>query len=107
MPLPTARGDALRAAADLIDLLPRPLPPAVIRVTDRVEVEFPSAGSTLGRVLAIALLAHEIGDEDGPRRTAVGRTARGTFKGVDVFAYAYVSPSEQDELEQIAREVQF
>lgn len=83
----------------------QPHPDAAVTVKSETSVEIVLDGpeSPLARVLALALLAAELGDEDGPEVIpGVSRYTCGEFQGVFFLISTPVTAEMQAELEALA-----
>lgn len=94
----------------LLDTLPGHVRPTASFATfdgspDWLEIKLDGAEPPLTRVLALAFLAVEIGDEDGPERGPDGRYTLGMFLGARVLVTTPITPAQQAELERFGAEM--
>lgn len=84
----------------------QPHPSALVRVNSMgsVDVELNGDESPLFRVVALAVLAAELGDEDGPEAIPGGeRYTCGTWRDVFFLIRTPISAEQQAELERLGR----
>jgi hypothetical protein len=77
---------------------PHPAATANVKSPGFVEIELNGDETPLFRVMALALLATTIGDEDGPTMIPSGRYAFGRFQGVEFLITTTITPKQQLEL---------
>jgi hypothetical protein len=89
----------------LIDTLPEPRATYTICAagTSGVKITLDGPEHPFLRAMACMFLAAEIGDEDGPESTTVGRYAVGTYEGIDVLVECPLTDADRRELLAFAK----
>ncbi len=89
----------------LIATLPEPRATYVVAAagTSGVKITLDGPEHPFLRAMACMFLAAEIGDEDGPESTAVGRYAVGTYGGIDVLVECPLTVADRRELAAFAK----